>query len=106
MIHEWLKVGTFQPEFKKINYFLQHPQPLYLVMQKGIDILEFGQGVHFEFINSLKNNGSKYLLVFDDSCAEICISEVFVVIVTAGRHRRFSTIYIKHNLLTHSTKAN
>ena len=40
-------------------------------MQKEINIPEFVQGVHFEFINSLKNNGTKYLLIFDDSCAEI-----------------------------------
>ena len=54
LIHEWLKVGTFQPKFDKIYCFYQHPQPLYDVMQKEIDNLEFVQGVHFEFINSLK----------------------------------------------------
>ena len=64
---------------------------------KNIDNLEFVQGVHFEFINSLKNKGAKYLLNFDESCAKICKSKEFVDIATAGRHRRFSTIYIKHN---------
>ena len=63
-------------------------------MQKEIHNLEFVQGVHFEFINSLKNNGTKYLLIFDDSCAEICNSEEFVDIATAGKHRGFTTIYI------------
>ena len=67
-------------------------------MQKGIENLEFVQGVHFEFINSLKINGTKYLLVFDDSCTEICNSKEFVDIATADRHREFSAIYIKHNL--------
>ena len=71
-------------------------------MQKEIDNLEFVQGVHFEFINSLKNNGIKYLLVFDDSCAKICNSKEFVDIATAGRHRVFSTVYIKHNLFHQS----
>ena len=61
-------------------------------MQKEIDNLEFVDGVHFEFINSLKNNGTKYLLIFEDSCAEICNSKEFVDIVTAGRHRRLSII--------------
>ena len=70
-------------------------------MQKEIDNLEFVQGVHFEVINSVKNNATKYLLIFDDSCAEIWNSE-FVDIVTAGRHRGFSTIYIKHNLFHQS----
>ena len=98
LIHEWLKVGTFQPKFDKIYFFYKHLQPLYDVIQKEIDNLEFIRGVHFEFINSLTNNGTKYLLIFDDSCAEICNSKEFVDIATAGRHRGFSTIYNKHNL--------
>ena len=102
LIHEWLKVGTFQAKFDKIYFFYQHPQPLYDVMQREIDNLEFVQGVHFEFINSLNNNATKYLLIFDDSCAEICNSKEFVDIATAGRHRGFSTIYIKHNLFHQS----
>ena len=101
LIHECLKVGTFQPKFDK-NFFYQHPQPLYDVMQKEIDNLEFVQGVQFEFINSLKSNGTKYLLIFDDSCAEICNSKKFVDIATAGRHRGFCTIYIKHNFFHQS----
>ena len=36
-------------------------------MQKETENLEFVQGVNFEFIDSLKNNGTKYLLIFDDS---------------------------------------
>ena len=70
-------------------------------MQKEIDNLEFVQGVHFEFINSLKNNGTRYLLFFDDSYAKISNSKEFVDI--AGRHRGFSTIYIKHNLFHQET---
>ena len=60
------------------------------------------QGVNFEFIDSLKNNGTKYLLFFDDSCEEICYSKAFVDIATAGTHRCLSTIYIKHNLFHQS----
>ena len=71
-------------------------------MQKEIENLKFVQGVNFEFIDSLKNNGTKYLLIFDDSCEEICNSKAFVDIATAGRHRGLSTIYIKHNLLHQS----
>ena len=70
-------------------------------MQKEIENLEFVQGVNFEFIDSLKNNGTKYLLIFDDSCEEICSSKAFVDIATAGRHRGLSTINIKHNLFHH-----
>ena len=69
-------------------------------MQKEIENLEFVRGVNFEFIDSLKNNGSNYLLIFDDSCEEICNSKAFVDIATAGGHRGLSTIYIKHNLFT------
>ena len=102
LIYNWLKIGKFQPKFDKIYFFYQHSQPLYDVMQKEIENLEFVQGVNFEFIDSLKNNGTKYLLIFDDSCEEICNSKAFVDIATAGRHRGLSTIYIKHNLFHQS----
>ena len=100
LFHNWLKTGTFQPKFDKIKFLYQHSQPLYDVMQNEIEKLEFVQGVNFEFIDSLKNNGTKYLLIFDDSCEEICNSKAFLDIATAGRHRGLSTIYIKHNLFT------
>ena len=103
LIHEWLKVGTFQPKFDKNYFFYQHPQPFYDVMQKEIHNLEFVQGVPFEFINSLKNNGTKYLLIFDDSCAEICNSKEFVGIATASRHRGLVLYTIN---TTYSTKVN
>ena len=78
LIYSWLKNGTFQPKFDKIYFFHQHSQPLYDVMQKETEYLEFVQGVSFEFIDSLKNNGTKYLLIFDDSREEICNSKAFV----------------------------
>ena len=71
-------------------------------MQKEIENLEFVQGVNFEFIDSLKNNGTKYLLIIDDSCGEICNSKAFVDIATAGRHRGLSKIYFKNNLFHQS----
>ena len=64
--------------------------------------IDFVQGVNFEFIYSLKNNGTKYLLFFDESCENICKSKVFVDLVIAGRHRGLSTIYIKHKLFHQS----
>ena len=102
LIYNWLKIGTFQPKLDKIYFFYQHSQHLYDVMQKKIESLEFIPGVNFEFIDSLKNNGTKYLLVFDDSCEKICNSKAFVDIATAGRHRGVSTIYIEHNLFHQS----
>ena len=71
-------------------------------MQKEFENLEFMQGVNFEFIDSLKNNGTKYLLIFEDSCEEICNSKAFDDIATAGRHQGFSTIHIKHNFFHQS----
>ena len=71
-------------------------------MQKEIENLEFVQRVNSDFIVSLKNNGTKYLLLFDVSCEKICDSKAFVDIATAGRHRGLSTTYIKHNLFHHS----
>ena len=74
-------------------------------MQKEIGNLEFVRGVNFEFIDSLKNNGTKYLLIFDESCEEceeICHSKAFVDSAKAGRHRGLSTTYTKHNLFRQS----
>ena len=102
LIYNWPKIGTFQPKFDKIYFFYQHSQPPNDVMQKEIENLEFVHGVNFEFIDSLKNNGTKYLLIFDNSCEEICKSKAFVDIATAVRHRGLSTIYIKHNLFHQS----
>ena len=102
LIYIWLKIGTFQPKFDKIYFFYQHSQLLYDVMQKEIEDLEFVQGVNFESIDSLKNNGKKYLLTFDDSCEEICNTEAFVGIPTTGKHRGLSTNYIKHNFFHQS----
>ena len=101
LIYNWLKLGTFQPKFDKNYIFYQRSQPLYYVMQKHIETLEFVRGVKFEFIDSIKN-GTKYLLIFDNSCEEICISKAFVDIATAGRHRGLSTIYIQNNLFHQS----
>ena len=101
LIYNWLKEGTFQPKFDK-NYFFSHSQKLYDVMQKGFGDLKFVQGVIFELIDSLKNNGPKNLLIFEDSCERICNSEALVDNATAGRHRGLSTIYIKHNLFHQS----
>ena len=102
LVYNWLKIGTFQPKFDKIYFFYKHSQPLHDVMQMEIENLEFVQGVNFEFIDSFKNNGTKYLLIFDDSCEEICNSKAFVDIATAGRHRGLSTIYIKHKVFHRS----
>ena len=71
-------------------------------MQKKIENLEFVWEVNFEFIDSLKNNGTKYLLIFDDSCEKVCISKAFIDIGTAGRHRGLSTIYNKRNFFHQS----
>ena len=103
LIQNWLKTGTIQPKFDKVYFFYQHSQPLYNVMQKEIKSLEFVQGVNFEFIDSLKNNGTKYLLIFDTSCEDFCNSKAFVDFATAGRHRGLSKIYIKH-ILFHQSK--
>ena len=55
---------------------------------------------------NLSTLSTKYLLIFDDSCAENCNSKESVDIATARRHRGFSTIYIKHNLFHQSKQGN
>ena len=66
LIYNCLKIGTLKPMFGKICLLYQHSQPLYDVMQKEIENLEFVRGL--KFFDSLKSNGTKSLLFFDDSC--------------------------------------
>ena len=95
------KSEHFNPNFTKL-FSLSTPSTTRWYHAKKSDSLEFVQGVHFEFINSLKSNGTKYLHIFHYSCSKLCNSKEFVDIATAGRHYRFSTIYIKHNLFHQS----
>ena len=71
-------------------------------MQKKIENQDFVKGINFEFIDSLRKNATKYLLIFDVLCEEIGNSNAFVDIATAGGHRGLSTIYFKHNLFEQS----
>ena len=95
LIYNWLKIGTFQPKFEK-KYFINTPSHITMLCKK-IENPELFQGVNFVFTDSLENNGTKYLLIFDSSCEEICNSKAFVDIASAGRQRGLSTIYLKHN---------
>ena len=83
-------------------FFYQHSKPPHDVMQKENENLEFVQGANFEFNISLKNKGTKYLLLIDDSCEKICISKAVVDIATAGRPRGLTSIYIKYNVFHQS----
>ena len=69
-------------------------------MQKEIESPEFVRGVNFGNYDSLKTNGTKNSLIFDDSFEEICNSKAFVDI--AGRHRWLSTFHIENNLFHQS----
>ena len=60
-------------------------------MQKEIDTLEFVQKANFELIYTLKNNGEKNLLIFDNSFEETCKSTFFVDIAAVGRNRGLNT---------------
>ena len=62
-------------------------------MSKNIKNILFIQGVDFEFIQSLPNNGTEYLLIF---VRKSQARKIFVKIATGGRHKGLSTIYIKH----------
>ena len=101
-IHDRLIIGSFQPDFDKIDCFYQHYQSFYGLISKNIKNIHFIQGVDFELIHSLHNNGAKYLLIFDNSCEEISSSKDFVKIAKAGRHKGLRTIFINHKVFHHS----
>ena len=50
----------------------------FTLLCKKIDNLEFARRVNFEFIDSIEDIGTKYSLLFDSSCAEICTLRAFV----------------------------
>ena len=60
------------------NLFYQLSLTLHDVMQQQIESLEFVQDVDFQFFDPLKNNGTKYLLIIDDSCEKTCISKILL----------------------------
>ena len=86
-INDMLQMKTFQPSFDQILYFYKHFQTIYDTMMQSIAGIEFIQGVDFELIEHLTADGTKYLLIFDDSLETLSKSEKFNEIATAGRHR-------------------
>ena len=56
--YQWLKYGTFQPNFDK-KFFYQNYQPLWDQMQKAFKNHELFQGATFDFFCSPENNGTK-----------------------------------------------
>ena len=69
-----------------------------MLCKRKLKNLEFDQGVNFDIIGSLDNNGTTYLLAFDESCEKICNSKAFVDLGTAVRHGGLSTIYFERKL--------
>ena len=93
------KLEHFNKSSPNFTVFINIPND---VLQKKNENCEFVRGVNFEFTDSLKNNGTKSMLIFDNCCDEIFNSEVLVDIATTGRHRGLSTIYNRHNLFHQS----
>ena len=53
-------------------------------MQQEIENLEFLRGAIFEKIDSIKNNGTKHLLIFDDSCEKTSIQKFLLTLPPLG----------------------
>ena len=100
-IYLWLKIGAFQPKFEEKCLFID-TRSHFTIISKKFDNPELDQGVSFDFINSLKNNSTKYPLIPDDSCEEIGNSKALLDTATAGRHHWCSALHIKDNLLHQS----
>ena len=96
-ILEMLESRIFVPAYDKIFFF-------YLFYQKNLEKLEKRPEVElinstdFSFVFDLPQDGTKYLLIFDDSCEEIMANKNFNKLTTAGRHKNLNTILVKHNL--------
>ena len=97
IIFQMLLKNTFFPNFKSIYYFYQHDQPKFQTMERNLNIY-FTKFSGIELISQLEN----CLLVFDDSSEEILNDKEFSKLATAGRHKKISVIYVKHNLFQQS----
>ena len=95
--YNWLKNGTFQGKFTKIPFLLTLSDTLGCYAKKNRKP-RVCSTVIFDFTDSLRTNGTKYLIIFDHSCEDICNSKTFVDISATGRHRGLIIFYIKHNL--------
>ena len=95
LIFKLLKGKTFYPNFQRAIYFYKEIQPLYSEKSNTHSIdLSFIKFNGFDSLRNLEN----ILLVFDDSCEEICNDKDFVKLATAGRHLGLDVIYVIHNL--------
>ena len=72
LYYNWVKIGMFQPNFDKKYCFSLHSQAFDEEMLQENDLLVFFQSVHFEFEDSLQNNGTKHVLFSEKSSEEMC----------------------------------
>ena len=82
--------------------FSTHPLTTSRSCAKKIELFEFVQWENCEFRDSLENNGTEYLSLFEYSWEEICNPIICVEITTAWRHRKYGTTYIKHKVFHQS----
>jgi hypothetical protein len=113
LIFDMLTSGTFYKPFDKVYYFYRHQQPIYEDFRKSvvnIDFIQINNSEDFDIINSIVENikgfveGTevkeryKTLMIYDDIAEEILKNADFSNLVTAGRHKNISIIFIKHNV--------
>ena len=55
-------------------------------MQRDIENIELIGSSDFDFIDNLPDDGTKYLLILEDSCDKISCSKKFEKLATVGRH--------------------
>ena len=81
IIYNWVENGIFREVFDKIfTFFHQHWQPFYNVFYKELEKLEVVRGVHFEFTDSLKHNGTKNLLILRIHVKRVAIQKRSLII--------------------------
>ena len=98
LIFKMLLQSTFSPKFESIFYFYQHEQPKSQFVERKKINIQFMKFSSFEQRSELDD----CLLVFDGSCEEIFNDKEFSKLATAGRHKKISVIYVKHNLFQQS----
>ena len=91
----------FSPSFDKIIYVYKHYQQYYgtilMDCQSKYVVIEFIQGLEWNFLQKTEAQKKRILLVLDDLFDEAAQSN-FLALVVAGRHCNVHLMVLRHNL--------
>ena len=104
LLYNWLKIGTFQPKFDKIYFFINILNLFTMLCKKNgkSGVCAWSKLWIYWFVKKQRYKVLVNFWRFMWKDLQFKKSKAFVDIATAGRRRGLSTFYIKHNLFHQS----